>query len=101
MLMNDMGDDSREQQRTRIWRNAATLAGTLSIMMTISVALTTVLPGISIATRVVSGVLAVVGAAGTWQAVRSYRSRSVRYLALSFACSLGSLAVLVALRSMA
>ena len=101
MLMIAMGDDSREQQRTRIWRNAMTLAGIVSIMMTINVALTTVLPGISIAMRVVSGVLAVVGAAGTWQAVRSYRSRSVRCLAFSFACSLGSLAVLVALRSMA
>ncbi|WP_030945053.1 hypothetical protein [Streptomyces sp. NRRL S-646] len=101
MLMNDMGDDSRARQQTRIWRNAATLAGFLSFMMAINVALTTVLPGVSIAMRVVSGVLAVVSAAGTWQAVRSYRSRSSKYLVLSFACSLGSLAVLLALRSMA
>ena len=101
MLMNDMGDDSREQQQTRIWRNAAWLAGFLSIMMTINVALTTVLPSVSVAMRVVSGVLAVVCAAGTWQAVCSYRSRSVKHLALAFACSLGSLAVLLALRSMA
>ena len=63
MLMNDMGDDGREQQQTRIWRNAASLAGFLSITMTINVALTTVLPGISIAMRAVSGVLAVVCAA--------------------------------------
>ena len=101
MLMNDMGDDSREQQQTRIWRSAATLAGFLSFMVTISSALAAALPGLYVAMRVLSGPLAVVAATGIWQAVRSYRNRSGKHLALAFACALGSLAVLVALRSMA
>ncbi|MGW1751510.1 hypothetical protein ACWCRD_39095 [Streptomyces sp. NPDC002092] len=71
MLMNGMGDESRAQRQTRIWRSAA------------------------------GGPLAVVAATGIWQALRSYRSRSGKHLALSFACALGICAVLVTLGSMA
>ncbi|NUR04471.1 MAG: hypothetical protein HOY79_50595 [Streptomyces sp.] len=101
MLMNDMGDDSRERRQTRIWRSAAMLAGYLSVMMTISAALAAALPGLDIVMRVLSGPLAVVAATGIRQAVRSYRNRSGKHLALAFACALGSFAVLVALSSMA
>ncbi|MFF4805663.1 hypothetical protein ACFY1U_46060 [Streptomyces sp. NPDC001351] len=70
-------------------------------MATISAALAAALPDLNVAIRVLSGPLAVVAATGFWQALRSDRSRSGKHLALSFACALGSFAVLVALRSMA
>lgn len=101
MLMNDMGDDSQEQQQIRIWRSAAMLAGLLSIMVTVSAALAAVLPGLPMVTRVMSGVAAVVSAVGVWQAGRSHRRRSVKHFALALTCALGSIAAMAASRSTA
>ncbi|GAA2519155.1 hypothetical protein [Streptomyces longisporus] len=99
MLMNDMGDDSRERLEARVRRNAAALAGILGTMTAVvSTVLTTVLPGVPVVMRVVSGVLAVVSGAGIWQAIRGYRSRGGKHLALAYACALGSIAVLTALQ---
>lgn len=99
MLMNDMGDGGRERLTSRTWWNAAMFAGILSAMVALGGAAATVLPNSSLATRVVSGVLAVVGAIGVWAAVRGYRSHSGKLLALALTCALGSGAVLVVLRS--
>ncbi|MHA5054096.1 hypothetical protein [Streptomyces sp. SD15] len=99
MLMHDMGDGSRERLSTRIWWNAAMLAGTLSAMVALGGIAATVLPGSDVAVRVATGALAVVGATGVWAAVRSYRSRSGKLLALALTCALGSTAALVVLRS--
>ncbi|WP_210592876.1 hypothetical protein [Streptomyces sp. GESEQ-35] len=101
MLMNDMGDGSRERLSSRTWWNAAMFAGILSAMVALGGIAATVLPGADVAMRVVTGVLAVVGATGVWAALRSYRSRSAKLLALALACALGSTVALVVLRSVA
>ncbi|WP_196217802.1 hypothetical protein [Streptomyces blattellae] len=101
MLMNDMGDGSRERLSSRTWWNAAMFAGILSAMVALGGVAATVLPGSDIAMRVVSAALAVVGATGAWAALRSYRNRGGKLLALALTCALGSTAALVALRSVA
>ncbi|MFE9441506.1 hypothetical protein ACFYO2_21405 [Streptomyces sp. NPDC006602] len=101
MLMNDMGDNSRERLASRIWWNAAMLVGTLSAMVALGSAAAATIPGVGVAMRVASGALAVVGAVGVWAAVRVHRSRSGKLLALALACALGSMAALLALRSAA
>ncbi|WP_329532117.1 hypothetical protein OG568_16415 [Streptomyces sp. NBC_01450] len=101
MLMNDMGDGSRERLSSRTWWNAAMFAGILSAMVALGSVAAAVMPGVDVAMRVVTGVLAVVGATGVWAAVRSYRSRSGKLLALALTCALGSTAALVVLRSVA
>ena len=98
MLMNDMGDDSLERQRTRIWRNAATLAGLLSAMAAMSGVAAAVLPGLHVALRVLSGAPAAAGAVGVWAAVRGYRGRTGMHLVLAFACALASTVTLAVLR---
>lgn len=77
------------------------LVGTLSAMVALGGAAAAAIPGVDVAMRVVSGALAVVGAAGLWAAVRVHRSRSGKLLALALACALGSIAALVAVRSVA
>lgn len=99
--MNDMGDNSGERLASRIWWNAAMFVGTLSAMVALGGAAAAAIPGVDVAMRVVSGALAVVGAAGLWAAVRVHRSRSGKLLALALACALGSIAALVAVRSVA
>jgi hypothetical protein len=101
MLMNDMDDNSRERLTSRTWWNAAMFAGILSAMVALGGVAATVLPGFDVAMRVVNGALAVVGATGVWAAVRGYRSRSGKLLALALTCALGSSAALVVLRSVA
>lgn len=101
MLMNDMGDGSRERLASRTWWNTAMFAGILSAMVALGGVAATVLPGSAVAMRAVSGALAVVGAVGVWAAVRGYRGRSGKVLALALTCALGSSAALVVIRSMA
>jgi hypothetical protein len=76
-------------------------AGILSAMVALGGVAATVLPGVDVAMLVVSGALAVVGVTGVWAAVRSYRSRSGKLLALALTCALGSSAALVVHRIMA
>ena len=99
MLMDDMGDGSRERLSSRTWWNAAMFASILSATVALGGAAATVLPNSDSAMRLVSGVLAAVGATGVWAAVRGYRSHSGKLLALALTCALGSGAVLVAVRS--
>ncbi|MCX5093300.1 hypothetical protein OOK36_31315 [Streptomyces sp. NBC_00365] len=101
MLMNDMGDGSRERLSSRTWWNAAMFAGILSAMVALGSVAAAFMPGVDVAMRAVTGVLAGVGATGVWAAVRSYRSRSGKLLALALTCALGSTATLVILRSAA
>ncbi|MFF3820046.1 hypothetical protein ACFYYD_26220 [Streptomyces bluensis] len=101
MLMNDMGDSSRERLTSRTWWYAAMFAGMLSVMVLLGGVAATVLPGFDPAMRVVNGVLAIVGATGAWAARRGYHSRRGKLLALALACALGSSAMLVVLRSVA
>lgn len=76
-------------------------AGILSAMVALGSVAAAVMPGVDVAMRVMTGVLAVVGATGVWATVRSYRSRSGKLLALALTCALGSTAALVVLRSVA
>lgn len=101
MLMNDMGDSSREGLTSRTWWNAAMFVGILSAMVALGGVAATVLPGSDAAMRMVNGVLAVIGATGVWAAVRGCRSRSGKLLALALTCALGSGAALVVLRGLA
>ncbi|OAH14354.1 hypothetical protein [Streptomyces jeddahensis] len=101
MLMNDMGDSSRERLSSRTWWNAAMFAGILSAMVALGGLAAATMPGFDVAMRLVNGALAVVGATGIWAAVRGYRSRSGKLLALALSCALGSSVALVVLRSVA
>ena len=96
-----MGDNSQERLTSRIWWNAAMLAGILNSMVALGGFAAATMPGVGGATRVANGVLAAVGAAGVRAAVRGHRSRSGKLLALSLTCALGSFAALVVLRSAA
>jgi hypothetical protein len=99
MLMNDMGDGSRERLTSRTWWNAAMFAGILSTMVALGGLTATFLPGFDLVMRVANGALAGVGATGVWAAIRGYRSRSGKLLALALTCALGSSTVLVVLRN--